>query len=404
MEKENFNFYVDELAELRKLVNKLVQINFEYETEPKDLFIGQLQQLAISIRREIQFRQLHLDENAIYFMDRLQIELVQLSDDCHSFLYSDKKLQNSAEIKAYSILIQDTINGLLDHFKEQYSYCFNFKMVVPSRYKSKVDSSLVKVWEKANQALASVAVDEKLFKVLKDYNLEMKADKKATFHSLDLWTALAHELSRIEVGRVDEMELQLCRLLCYFNFNYPAILQYYVSKMQRDYDEIENYREEYIKITVELRTLRQFIVRSDFSYDVTVIPLKDALADILENELLCIKKLVNMNKKVFEGSGTKYFMQQFYFKISVSMEQFLFIFRLLIEQSIVIVKRKADLYEFIHTHVGTVKKNNLSIGNMQNTYAENNRITAIKVKAILQSLIKLIDEKYLSLSVITVIF
>ena len=86
------------------------------------------------------------------------------------------------------------------------------------------------------------------------------------------------------------------------------------------------------------------------------------------------------------------------------MEQFLFIFRLLIDKGIVLVKRKADLYEFIHTHVGTAKKDNLSIGNMQNNYAENNRIIAIKVKVLLQSLVKLIDEKYLSICWIPFVF
>ena len=69
----------------------------------------------------------------------------------------------------------------------------------------------------------------------------------------------------------------------------------------------------------------------------------------------------------------------------------------MIDKGVVQVRRKADLYEFIHSHVGTAKKDNLSIGNMQNTYAENNRVTALKVRVLLHSLIKQIDEKYLSI-------
>jgi len=404
MEMENSNFYVEELNGLRSLANGLIYPESESVTETKEIFTNQLDDLVHLIQRVIQFKQLHLDDEAIVFMDHLQSELVQLSEDCNASLHLDKKVTLATEIKAYLIILLDAINNLLDHFKEHYSYCFNFKMVVPVSYKQKVDLSLAKIWDKLLQSLKDVGLDDKLIKVFATYCQEMKSNKKTSFHLLYFWQTLANDLGKINLENVDEIELDLCKVLCYHNFNYSPLIHYSISRMQRNYDTVENYREEYIRITIDIRTLRQLIVRNDSSYDANAVSLKEALCNVLENELLCIKKLINMNKKIFEGSGTKFFLQQFYFKISISMEQFLFIFRLLIDKGIVLVKRKADLYEFIHTHVGTAKKDNLSIGNMQNTYAENNRITAIKVKVLLQSLIKLIDEKYLSVFWIPFVF
>lgn len=397
MEIENSNFYVEELNGLRSLANGLKNLPSEFIPETKDIFVGQMDDIVNSIHRYIQFKQLHLDEGAIVFMDHVQAELVQLSEDCNTFLLSYKKTPLSADIKVYYIILIDVINNLIDHFKEHYSYCFNFKMAVPVRYKQKADLTLTRIGERLLQSLKEAGIDEKLTEVFRIYCQEIRSNKRPSFHLLDFRETLMLSISKINLEVVDEVEFDLCRIFCYYNFNYSPLIQYCISRMQRNYDTIENYREEYIRITIEIRTLRQLMVKNDSSYDVDAVNLKEALCDVLEKELVCIKKLINMNKKVFEGSGTKYFLQQFYFKISISMEQFLFIFRLLIDKGIVLVKRKADLYEFIHTHVGTAKKDNLSVGNMQNTYAENNRITAIKVKALLQSLIKQIDEKYLSL-------
>ncbi|RZK27205.1 MAG: hypothetical protein EOO43_00320 [Flavobacterium sp.] len=396
MEKENAKFYVvDGLDELRKIVQNLIQSCLEAIPDTKEGFINDTDGLVIRIQRDVQFRQLHLDEYAEVFMDHLQSELVQLSEDCNTFLLSDKKVHLEVNFKAYLIIILDVINNLIDHFKIHYSYCFNFKKVVPGRYKQKADLILTKISEKLIPSLELSGLEEKLLEVLKTYFSDMKSNKKVSFHLLDFWTVLINDLNKISSEGVEEVELDLCRIFCYHNFNYPPLIQYYISRLQLDYDAVDNYREEYIRITVEIRKLRQFIIRKGYGYDADAIELREALCHTLENELVCIKKLINMNKKIFEGTGTRYFLQQFYFKISISMEQFLFIFRLLIDKGIVLVKRKADLYEFIHAHVGTVKKNNLSIGNMQNTYAENNRVTAIKVRALLQSLIKQIDEKYL---------
>ena len=404
MENENPKFYVKALDELRRIAHDLMQSSHESFPDSKEQFILEINSVIAGTHIDLLFMQLHLDENAVVFMDHLQSELVQLSEECNTFILSDKKAQIEPDVKEYLLIMLDAINNLFDHLKDHYNYCFNFKMVVPVRYKQKTDLTLTKISDKLIQSFKSAGIDEGLNEILKGYFLEMKNTKKTSFHLLDFWHGLTHDLIKISSASMDENELDLRRIFCYHNFNYAPLIQYYISRLQLDYNAVDNYREEYIKITVEIRKLRQLIIRRGYSYDADAVELREVLCHTLENELVCIKKLINMNKKIFEGSGTKYFLQQFYFKISISMEQFLFIFRLLIDKGIVLVKRKADLYEFIHAHVGTAKKNNLSIGNMQNTYAENNRVTAIKVKALLQSLIKQIDEKYLSLCCILIAF
>ncbi|RZJ87090.1 MAG: hypothetical protein EOO20_16860, partial [Chryseobacterium sp.] len=301
MEKENAKFYVEGLGELRKIAQNLIQTCLESIPNTKEGFINETDGLVIRIQREVQFLQLHLDESAETLMDHLQSELIQLSEDCNSYLLSDKKIPLQANFKAYLIIILDVTNNLIDHFKIHYSYCFNFKMVVPVRYKQKADLILTKIWEKLIPSLELAGLEEKLLEVLKTYFLEMKSNKKVSFHLLDFWTVLINDLNKISSEGVEQVELDLCRIFCYHNFNYPPLIQYYISRLQLDYDAVDNYREEYIRITVEIRKLRQLIIRKGYGYDADAIELREVLCHTLENELVCIKKLINMNKKIFEG-------------------------------------------------------------------------------------------------------
>lgn len=403
MENEKPKFYVEELDEIRKIAEELFQFNINPKADNKELFMLKVDSAILHLQRKIQFKQLHLQKDAVIFMDHLQSELAQVSEDCHNFLITEKKVKSPSEIKVYLDILIASINTLFEFLMEFYDYCFNFQMAVPIRFKHKADSILIKTWDKLILSLKENEIEDRLIDILANYYLELKSNKKPNFHELDFAFKMISALNKIDFKRTSEIEINLSTLFCYYNFNYPPLMQFYINSMQRDYDKIESYREEYFSITVELRTLKQLIIKRDIGYDPNTNNFRDSLCHVLEDELICIKKLMNLNKKLFEGNGAKFLLQKFYFRITISMEQFLFIFRLMIDKGIVQVKRKADLYEFIHSHVGTAKKDNLSIGNMQNTYAENNRVTAIKVRALLQTMINHIDEKYLSFCCIILI-
>ncbi|RZJ23715.1 MAG: hypothetical protein EON51_02220 [Acinetobacter sp.] len=391
------NFYVQELNGIRKLANDLIQHNINSVPTSKDLFVVQINNMVLLFQRGIQSKQLHLDTNAIVFMDHLQTELSQVSEDCNNFLNSKKKVKLPEETRQYLEILISEVNNIFEYFKEYYDFCFNFQMKVPIRLKNKMDLVLTKNWASFISSLSEFGTENELIEIFKRYSQDLRSRKRNSFHELDFWDSIALAVNKLDFDKAANLEFNLCVVFCYHNFNYPPLMLYFTNKMQRDYDKIESYREEYFKITVDLRKFTQLIVKRGSGYDLSNNDFKETMCFILENELVFLKKLININKKLFEGNGARFILRQFYFKISISMEQFLFIFRLMIDKGIVQVKRKADLFEFIHSHIGTANKDNLSIGNMQNTYAENNRRTAIKVKSILQSLITQIDEKYLIL-------
>lgn len=358
-------------------------------------FSIRVENAVVSIIREIENKQLHLFSKPSICINQLQTTIVQLSEDCKNFL--DLKASELSERASKIEILINSIYKLLNVLREDYRSYFNFQMKVPAKIKNDYNLVLAKQWNKLLLKFKNLDVDKDLLYVLSTYHNEMQTLHKLTFYELEYWESLIKALSKIDLKVNPDIEFNLFYQFCYLNFNYHPLFQYCMNKVQRDYNQVDSYREEFIKIVVQLRTLNQFSVKPNYGYDLNAQPLKILLCGILKNELVCIKKLLHVNLKTLRSNGAKFFLRQFYFRISISMEQFLFIFRLFIDKGIVMVKRKADLYEFIHNHVGTAKKDNLSIGNMQNTYAENNRNTALKVKAILQSLILHIDQKYLIL-------
>ncbi|RZJ92790.1 MAG: hypothetical protein EOO20_00295 [Chryseobacterium sp.] len=399
MEKENSNFYVKELDGIRKIFNDLIYDDVNCILETEELFMVKIDGLALQLERDIQNRQLHLDNEAATFMGHLQIELSQLSEDCDRLILAEATAIAKKERKIYFEILANSINSLFEALIEDYAYCFNFQMKVPPRLKSKTNLLLSREWNKLLAKLRVMELDEALIDVLSSYWQEIRLNKRVSFEELKFWHAITNALREIDFKKTTDIAHSLYIQFCCHNFNYGPLVLYSMSRMQRDYDNIENYREEFIKITIQLKTLKQLTVEPDHGYNQNAAPLQDVLCNILENELLCLKKLMNMNRKTLAGNGAKFFLKQFYFKVTVSIELFLFIFRLMIEKGIILVNRKADLFEFLHSHVGTINKDNLSIGNMQNTFSENNRKTAIRAKALLQSLITHIDEKYLSIFV-----
>jgi hypothetical protein len=390
------NFFLDELDGIRRVALGLINVEDEFRFEGKAEFTQHLDGIVLHLQKELQERHLHLDSNAAMFMNRIQSGLALISEDCNSYLILKSNRKKSIERTTYVGIMVTTINCLFNYFRDNFAYCFNFQMRVPYSLKNAANVILNKRWNRLLPKFKSAGIEEELICVLSSYQHDMQAYSKPSFYELDYWYAFTNSLNEIDLEKSHDIEYNLFSQLCYLNFNYFPLLQFCIKKIQRNYDEVESYREEFIKITIQLRTLNQLIVKPSYGYNQDAEALREALCSIMKNEILCIKKLININLKTLTASGAKFFLQQFYFKISISMEQFLFIFRLMIDKGIVIVKRKADLFEFIHSHVGTANKDNLSIGNMQNTYAENNRKTAIRVKALLQSLITQIDEKYLS--------
>lgn len=397
MEKEDTSFCVKELDGIRRIAKDLIFGNDNCVPKTGKLFTVQLDNLILHFQRDLQNRQLHLDKNAVTFMDHIQLELGQVSEDCDRYLL---KAEGTAvvekERKVYVDTLANSINNLFETLIEDYPYCFNFQMKVPHRLKNKTNLTLSREWNKLIAKLKNMELDEMLINVLNSYWQEIRLNKRVSFEELKFWHTITNAIREIDFKKTTDIEHSLYIQFCCHNFNFSPLIFYSMTNMQRDYNQIEDYREEFIKITIQLKTLRQLTVEPNHGYNLNAAPLREVLCNILENELICLKKLMNMNRKTLAGNGAKFFLKQFYFKVTISIELFLFIFRLMVEKGIILVKRKADLFEFLHSHVGTVKKDNLSIGNMQNTFSENNRNTAIRAKALLQSLITQIDDKYLS--------
>lgn len=324
-------------------------------------------------------------------LDRFVCELIVLCQGLEALVA--KKTDGGGERRsAGAALGLEQLAGLLVAEAREYGDTFGLGAKVPRSLAVLMLRPMLREWKKMVARLKDTGLDAGVVGVMEGFAIELQESALVELRILVFIEQLTGSLSKIELAKPDRLDAEVLAVFCYHNFNYLPLIRVLASRYQRDYNLVDSYREEYFAIVAELRVLGPLPVRQCACFDRGVDSLRDILFGVLAHEKNCIRKMMNLNKASY---AAKALLRQFYFRISISMEQFLFLFRLMIDKDIVLVGRKADLYEFIHHHVGTAKKDNLSIGNMQNSFSENNRMTAIRVRAMLQSLITHIDQKYL---------
>lgn len=396
MERELHIDLLPAVCQLQKLALEIIAGQRQADVgQVSGSFSQQIDRLVLQFQAELRSSQLLHDLEAGSFMEGLQSALIEISDSCQRQVQTALAKNASSDLE----ILQTSVNRLLSYLISDYDFCFNFSQKAPVSFREFNLATIEKRWQELQDGIGR-SMDGDMLLVLEQYHKGLKSEAAVSFYNLEYHRILIGAIAGIGAEKPADLQGTLISTFCYLNFNYYPMVQLLIAGVQLDYDRLESYREEFIRLTIRLRTFSQLVTRPNFGYDLRIQGLKQILCHAVEREITCVKKLLNINLKGLRGSGTKLLLQQFYFRISISMEQFLFIFRLMIDKGIVVVKRKADLYEFIHSHVGTAKKDSLSIGNMQNTYAENNRTTAIRVRALLQSLVALIDEKYLSLALL----
>jgi|GEM_PF-2542175 len=138
------------------------------------------------------------------------------------------------------------------------------------------------------------------------------------------------------------------------------------------------------------KRLLQVIEQPDFRYRKDKPSLKDQLLSYLcaEIRILAIAKTKKIPKRISR--------EDYRFKLSISSELLVYLFRLLIETEIAMVSNRKQLMEFISCHFETPKTRHtlLSADRPYIKYKSINQHTAMQMKRLLQRLIKQIDADF----------
>lgn len=329
------------------------------------------------------------------YIVHLQTEIARLSDGYYPYLQSQNKGYQMFNLISR---LHSELNLVYWYLKENFQPFFNNQLKVHQAFKDAYIPEINKLSKKILSVLTANGEDKGLILLLQDYFYtlskpgyhEIKTNGDLDYHVH--FTSAIHKL--VMDVPAPELSQKLFREMIYLNFNCLPAIWFYINRIQRNYDEVDFYQEEMIHTIVDLRTLQQIPAKTSYGYERSAETLKEILCKAYEEEISCLKRLQRLQAKVTYKKWSAMIFTPFYFHVAFSLEVLVLFFRLLIEAGIVITEKKVVLFDFIAKHIGTVKKESLSLGSIKNKYNNPQYSAAQKLKAALLEVIRLINEQY----------
>jgi len=332
-----------------------------------------------------------------------QAGIKNLSDHAYAILNGSshsaiKAKLTKEQIKMIELFLLN-LNMLFDHLKDNYYGYLNFTIDVPETYKKQFSADNRQTIDNLIEKFSQRNISEELTRILEDYLNSKINFTIRSLHDMEYLKSVSSALGKLlDNDESEDFEKQITTELIYLNFNCLHFIRYYISKIQKSYDDVDSYEDELKEAILAAKEMRQEQVRPDWAFDIQAPNLKQVLSKAIDEEIYCLKKLQkNYNKRVYQPQAAAG-LSRFYFKVSITIDQLIFFFRLMIETGTLIAKKKDDVYEFISRHIGTNNKDDLSKGNMRNKYSKPHPKTVLRVKSLLLDMLRILNERYLTVS------
>lgn len=334
---------------------------------------------------------------AAIYIEYITGELILLSDFWYNNTPLETKPDNGGTNRFRQLVsaLLSELNKLLLHLIESYPAYFNKHSRAPAAFRNLYRDSITEPVEVILCALKR-GKDVALFSLLDTYlhSLQRKTEfRTETFYQLDYLQDFVNALHGLIRRETEDLEKEIYKELVLLNFNHPHAGYLYITKVKREYEQAESYQEEILEAAAHLRILQQY-PPANRPYNPSAEPLKEILVRSFSEEIKYIQQMQDLDLHGPANQGPV--VPRIFFTVSITLEQLLFLFRLLIETGIVIIKRKSDLYDFIHLHIGTEERKTFSRGSLRNAFGSRKQATAKKVKEILMEMMRLINQKYLA--------
>jgi len=284
----------------------------------------------------------------------------------------------------------------LEFLRTRFPKFFDHAMAIPEVLHPFYIPAIYRRWKRCRAVFRNY-LDNELLELLDSYfkvNRETISHKKIRWTDLNYMDTLSHELDWLTTTKSrEELKVELVKSLYRLNFNHPGFFSYYVKCMCKRTAKVDTYLQEQREWLDCQQEINAMIVRQDIGYDMRLKSIKTQLIEYTVGQIRYIKKKEKLHRaNIFMKSGR--IANPFYFHVSITVVQLILISRLFIEAGVVLVKNKKDFNEFITNHVGTLRKDNISIKSIESKYITPDRKTVDKVSTILITMLNILNAKY----------
>jgi len=331
----------------------------------------------------------------------IQNEIAIFSDSYFQLLLTDQKDGSGINSPSTAIIVETVLtemDTLYKTFMDNYPGSFNRDLPVPLSLRSSHLNVLGQQTDVILHELKNQDMDEALVSLLEAY-LDISATSSAfsllNSREIDYYALVTGHLYRlVQSSTMADFEDRLFRELIYLNFNSLPLINHYLKQIQLNYDQVENYQGELIRLIIDLRNLKSLPVHPRGVFQPGGISLKEILCGAIAEEITCVEHLQRIQEKKTYKDWPSGIISPFYFHVTLTLEQLTFLFRIMIEAGVVIVKKKLELFDFIAKHIGTTNKESLALRSIKNKFGSPSAQTIQKVKHMLLMLVNLINERY----------
>jgi hypothetical protein len=365
-----------------------------YETNVKVIFDG----LKDSLEQKI-FEQEN-SERLTLFIRYIQLRLTNLADSLPSNVIELGDEVDAIYASTMEVVreIHTRILELLHYLHFSFSSYFNLKSNLPICFYSST-TKVISGQDKILMNLQERGVDSQLVVIVSDFINSIAQPNNffiKTWEQLDYLSEFVFQLKHFcKVNFFENCTVRLVLLLIGQNFNSIYFYNFLLDFIDKTILGDNIYEEQEVCLIELLRTIANIRQEVKMGYNPDVQFIGESIVESIKRDLERIDQL----KKIYtQGTGnTAEGSKDFYFEVAGTVEELIFVIKLLMDLKILKSKFKSVVYAFIEKHIKTERTKTPSSQYMRNVFSPNREVPVRIVKrtrSTLMSIVSYIDLNY----------
>lgn len=279
--------------------------------------------------------------------------------------------------------VYKSLEHLLNYIERHFSKYFNQDAKSPESYRYMVHRDIKEKIPDIRHKLENKQADKRLlsiaFSPLDDF-VEGVRRKEVSYRKLIYLKELLSELkdhagSNLESEKLD---LQLCMMLCYLNFNSNRFYRFCTKEITRIIHEQETLTEQIEKLAYLLKLNNQIQVKPGFAWHPKARSFQEQLSEWISEELYYLEK----RKQLFSASNSIEIQKDFKFKTDLSVPQVAYFLKLMMDTGVIRNKNALEVIRFTSGIVQTKHTENISWGSLRTKYYQPERHAVETIKGV----------------------
>ncbi len=364
-----------ELEKIDTLIEKCLSLD---SPEPAKNMMGDVDTLITDVRNEIkrikksfgeQMFNLKNDKQVERYIQRHQTCLIRLCNSIINHIPPDSFGAKSRSVKIKTLpeflfYLYSQLEQVLTYIENYFGKYFNQNEYIPGSYR--IIGQMEFREKLVSQKLPS---DCDLLKIAR-YPIDefIYNNKNISFKKLIYLKELYKEIiSECSDCRKKNDDCKLTYNLIYLNFNSFRLFNYLTSIITQDIKKENDIIKKIEKLSFYQKKLNQAQTKPNFAYKTKQESIKERVGNWIYEELAHYEKIHQLSLK-FPEENILEGQENFKLMTDLSVSQFAYFIRLLIETGVIQNKNQKEVISFFANHLKTKKTDKISISSFHNKY------------------------------------